>query len=156
MYPHLPSLTPDTPQPGETLITFGLRVLAFVLREEVTATLSDFALETADHAYPYAISNREFVATLPSMGQVSYQNAASVALDRLSHARRLIQASLRGRKEDAAREAQDTAQALPSEYPEGGPGTHKVPLIPVPKVNPPTQGYAEIQPREHAAQNWSF
>lgn len=82
----------------ETLAAYGLRILAFVIAEECTATLSDTQLETADHFYPLAVANLDPERFSPSM------------IDRLADARRMIQSTLRWRVADA-QAAQDAAQA---------------------------------------------
>jgi len=94
-YPPLPTIAPA--QPGETLQGFGCRILAFVLTERVTATLTDEQLELADHVYPLAIANPEILIT---------------AVDRLADARREILRALAGRKADRA--ASQPAASLPA------------------------------------------
>lgn len=80
-YPRLPELS--EPQPDETVQGYGLRALSFVVSTGITATLTDRALELADHVYPIAVSHHDI---LP------------VAAEAIAQAHRLILASIAGRQ----------------------------------------------------------
>jgi hypothetical protein len=113
--------TIDPPRAEETLHAYGCRVLAFVLAERVTATLSDRDLELADHVYPVAIAHPEI---LP------------IAVDKLSAARHLILATIAlRRKLDAA---ERTGPATPATQPASHDRGRLAPLQPTPYRRPPS------------------
>jgi hypothetical protein len=83
MYPELPVCRPQ--DGSESTIDHGLRVLAFILREHVTGSLTDVDLEHADYAAGVAVTAREI---LP------------LAVDRISDVRHQIAAVLKSRHQD--------------------------------------------------------
>ncbi len=66
-------------QPNDTILQFGLRVLAFIIADNVTATLTDIDLELAEYAGQYAVSAPDI---LP------------IAVDRISAARHIVASAL--------------------------------------------------------------
>lgn len=121
-------LIPTVPEPTEahpeTLSGYGLRILAFVIAEETTATLTDEQLKIADHVYPIAVAPHHLDAR---------------TVDRMADARRLILAAMRWRKADQdALASSHQEEAQESHPPKGASGTSKVPLPTPPHTNPPT------------------
>lgn len=122
-YPMLP--TCPARQTGETTQAYGLRVLAFVVAEEVTATLDDEALEQALHA---------------SIAVVASKDMHAGALERVQLTRATMSSVLRRRRSDAELEAQIKA-LRPKAQPKAGKEDDKgqrVPLRrPTPIIPPP-------------------
>lgn len=116
-YPPLPTI--DPPAEGESLQAYGIRVLAFVLAEGVTATLSDRELALADHVYPIAIAHPEI---LP------------IAVDRLTAARRQILAAIACRRPPVA---ETSTIAAPTISPASLDRGRLAPLQPAPIRRPP-------------------
>jgi hypothetical protein len=103
-YPRLPELAPQAA--GETLDSFGLRALAFVLAHDCTATLSTEQLQLAAHCYRLAIANRELTAS---------------TVDRLAECNRRIAATIRYRAQLQADDAPGlTAAAVGATAPAAG------------------------------------
>jgi hypothetical protein len=104
----------------------GLRVLAFILAESVTATLSDLELERADYAAGFAVTAREI---LP------------VAVDRISAVRHVIDKTLKAR-----RRPDPVAEILSGRpvdtRPNEGPMAK---LLPIPVTEPPAGSYADAR-----------
>src|SRR5258706_6692876 len=123
-YPaQLPHCAPE--QPTEGTLGHGLRVLAFILAESVTATLSDLELERAEYAAGFAVTAREI---LP------------IAVTRISDVRHIIASILKTRKAwDAV--TCDTPTD-PDRRPIDGPMAK---LTPRPIANPPAGAYGELR-----------
>src|SRR5262245_9241915 len=115
-YPRLPEWRPR--QASETAEAYGLRALAFVVRESVTATVPTDALELADHVFPLAVSHPEL---------------SPVAAAGLADVQRIIRAVLRSRLAPVGPTAAVQATAGQGK-PMIGPGA---PLQPTPVVQPP-------------------
>lgn len=122
-FPPLPLAPPDEP---DNLLRWGSAVLQYVLEHDLTATLSDAAIEHAIAASTIAIAPREL------------QRAA---LDRIAAARWRLITTLDRR--------QRTAPVLPGSEPAGrqtpkaGP---MAPLYPQPLANSPVGGHARPAP----------
>lgn len=120
----LPTL--EYQRPGEDVVAHGARVLTFLLATSCTATLTDLELDRAHLASQYAICAKGI--SVP-------------AANRLSEVRHLIASTLRHRE-------RETHPVLPctstsgSVVPKNPIGGDRVPLEPLPKVNPPAPAYA--------------
>jgi hypothetical protein len=113
MYHPLPC--PDPRRLDETAVDFGARILAFLLAENVTATVDDEALEAANHAAVYAVAAR---GILPA------------AVDRIADVRRTILTTLAAR---AARTREEEARRVATAAgptPRGGQTAKLVPVRP--------------------------
>lgn len=121
-YEPLPSLTPRASD--EQLITYGARVLQFLLACSVTATLSDEDLELADHVAVSAVAARD---------------VSPLALRHISETRHVIAQILRGRRAQA--DIATAARATWQDKPNIGP---MAPLEDAPIVRPPAPAHARV------------
>lgn len=120
-YPPLPELTPRTA--GESLHTYGGRVIAFVVAHRCTATLSTDDLELADHVYPIAVGHPELTP---------------IAAERLTDARHAILTAIRWRAAERAADVDaDQAPSGPTIQPASQDKGRLVPLRPRPFSRPP-------------------
>jgi hypothetical protein len=127
-------LLPRCPVQGtdESSLGHGLRILAFMLAENVTATLSDLELERAEYAAGFAVTAREI---LP------------LAVDRISDIRHVIACVLKARQ---TLEAPIVQPALGYDSrPAIGP---MAPLPERPKVQPPAPEHALTEMAERRRQ----
>lgn len=124
-YPRLPELPPVGAD--ETIAEYGIRVLAFVLATDVTATLTDRDLDLADHAYAIAISS---AGILP------------IAVDRLSAARMRILRTLQARQRAQPAPARVSPQPAPIV---SRPGGRLTPLQPAPISRPPAGQLVDLR-----------
>lgn len=118
---------PDPPQAGDTVVIYGSRVLSFLLREGVYATVSTEALQLAEHAAVYAVAHHD---VLPSI------------VDKISAVRHIIAQTLRVRLQDAAMDATLAIGSPVDTRPNNGPMAK---LQDAPLVKPPAPSYAEIE-----------
>jgi len=123
----LPVLEPGTP--GESLQGYGLRVLGFVVRTGITATLSLEDLQLADHMYPIAVSGHDLS---PSV------------VDTLSHTRRQILDAIKWLEVDRPKpdRATPVVIAAGTDRPNHGPMAR---LIPAPISRPPSGTAVDIR-----------
>lgn len=131
MYPPLPTLDPRGTDEGTA--SYGARVLTFLIRTGVTATLTDADLELAEYACNRALSTRVLVGPPEAR-----ESTPTAVYDTIEDVRRTVCAMLKGRATD--REAVPVPVAEPQAVPpRDGP---KV-LRPVePLVRPPSGAYA--------------
>jgi hypothetical protein len=127
----LPS--PPDASPGATVHGYGLELFAFVLREGVTATLTDEQIELARHAS---------IAAVTGYGKTP---EAPAALERIQTTRALLTTVSGYRTAQAAEDAQDADQA-PEDAQDGPSGGQRAPLIPTPDTEPPAPAMATTAP----------
>jgi len=125
-YPRLPELAPR--QPDETAEHYGLRAFNFVVATNVTATLSDDALQLAAHVYRLAIAR-------PDLMQAT--------IDRFADCDRAINATIR-------RRAVVDTPAKPVKVKPAGVDKSDIgpmaPLLPSPIIRPPAPSFAHAGP----------
>lgn len=122
-FPTLPTPAPERATEGT--LGHGLRILAFMLEHNVTATLTDLELERAEYAAAFAVTAREI---LP------------IAVDKISNLRHLIHKVLQSRKAYADAVTCDTPSD-PDVRPPAGPMAR---LQPQPIRRPPSGDLIEI------------
>ena len=133
-YPALEA--PAPPAADESLPAYAIRILGFVARTGITATVSDRDLQLADHCYAIAIGHPEI---LP------------VAVDTLSRARHQILAAIKGRTVPAP------VAALPGLPPDRIiPGGRLSPLQPAPVTRPPAGALAYAGASDRADRDLGF
>lgn len=120
----LPSPEPRTE--SETVQQYGLRILGFVLRTNVTATLTDLELELADHVYPLAIQNPDLML---------------ITREYMTAARHRIMAALKYRQTIAPPPPDAEPAAVILDRPNAGP---MAPLRPTPTPQPPPRMAADL------------
>jgi hypothetical protein len=118
-YPRIPD--PPTPDPEDTAVHYGCRILYFLLQTSVYCTATDDQLKLAEHAAHVAV-------TAPGI--------LPIAVDRIADVRREIGATLRRREQLGARSVQDaspTSQAACSATRDGRPDDRTDPSGRVPR-----------------------
>jgi hypothetical protein len=127
---HAQSQPPRLPEPPaqnatDTAWTYGAALFTFVLREGVTATLSDEQIDLALHASLYAVSGYDREP----------EPATARALDGIQHARAILAGVSRSRAAQEPEPAQDDHSAGSNgQRPLGG---QRSPLIPPTPPRPP-------------------
>ena len=132
-YPLLPTLLGRGPD--ESTAAYGARVLTFILRTGVTATLTDLDLETAEYACGRALSTRVMVGPPEAR-----ETTPATVYDTIEDARRLIVAALKSRAADRGAVPVSVAEPLAVPPLDGGPRVLR-PVEPIRR--PPASTYAK-------------
>lgn len=132
----IPLESPANCGQSETTAAYGARLLTFLLRTGITATLTDDQLELAEYACGRALSTRVSVGPPDSR-----ESTPAAVYDAIEEVRRTVVAMLKGRAADrgpVASVAIVQPQAVP---PKDGPGV----LRPeVPMVRPPSYDRVKV------------
>lgn len=128
MYPPLPTIEPK--RPDEPIAYYGSRIVTFLLRTTVTATLSDDDLELADYAIGHALSGRITIG----------DTTTPIAVyDRLEDMRRMVAIAVRARKTEQPTDVTQGPETVPTK---DGSSTVLRPIAPIRR--PPSGAMATV------------
>ena len=142
MYPRIPD--PPIADPLDSAASYGLTLLAFVVRERVTVTLSDEQIALALHVAPIASACTVQI----SPDKVRTVDHRVQAADAVAEAVRDLSLTARLRERQRTQDASAAAPAAACTTAGPQPGS-RVPRVPIAPTEPPAGNYADAPMHLH-------